>query len=109
MDQILSRAIRYTVAVTLLAYGPLLVIHATSVTGLGLWEIPGVELFFLVPMVALAAGTVALRTDPKIGLLVLTRPEWLGCFANCSGRRVRDCVLGEGSISPTLEAIYSLG
>jgi hypothetical protein len=24
-------------------------------------------------------------TDPKIGLLVLTRPEWLGCFANCSG------------------------
>src|SRR5262245_40233022 len=39
----------------------------------------------------------ALRTDPKIGLLVLTMPEWLGCFANCSGRRVRDCVLGGGS------------
>jgi hypothetical protein len=50
-----------------------------------------------------------LRTDPKIGLLVLTRPEWLGCFANCSGRRVRDCVLCEGSILPKLEAIYSLG
>ena len=36
---------------------------------------------------------------------MLTRPEWLGCFAKCSGRRVRDCVLGEGSISPKLEAI----
>jgi hypothetical protein len=39
---------------------------------------------------------------------MLTKPEWLECLTNRSGRRVRDCALGEGPISPRLEATYSL-
>jgi hypothetical protein len=37
------------------------------------------------PSVGKGAFGFGLRTDPKIGLRVLTRPEWLGCFAKSSG------------------------
>jgi hypothetical protein len=45
----------------LCAYGPMVLIHAVCITGLGFWTIAGVELFILVPVLA---GFVAVAALP---------------------------------------------
>jgi hypothetical protein len=52
--------LRNAIIACVLAYGPMVALYGACISGRAGWEIPGVELFMLVPIVALLVGLVAL-------------------------------------------------
>ena len=73
----IRRDVRLLAIITLVAYGPLILIWSLCIFGVA-WTIAGVEMFMLVPVIALIAALVGLVTvpfkrwrQPAIGAMVV--------------------------------------